>query len=254
MPAQTFSASEIIKAKERILFALDVTDLKKAKELLHIVGHDVGGVKIGLEAISSIGAPEMIKLLDFEAAETFYDGKFHDISNTVGQASAAISRNGHVKFLNVHASSGDAAIKAAVQNRGKANVLVVTILTSITEEECLEIYGDTIANKVIQFALKGKRNGAQGVICAPAELGLIAKHPELSDLIKVTPNIQPEWMEGNDQNKQRSMTPGEAIRAGADYLVIGRGISEHHDPTQAIHLISLEIAQATRDRLAMSAS
>lgn len=186
--------------------------------------------------MTTIGGPQIREVVSQYKAGCFYDGKFDDIPNTTGKASEPL---GGVLFFNVHASSGSESIKAAVAKCGTAKVLVVTVLTSISPEECMEIFGDTPENKVLQFARKAKADGAHGVICSPKELSVLSG-PEFDGFEKVTPGIQPLWMKSNDQ--KRVMTPGEAIKAGATYLVIGRAITDHVNPLAAIDLIAREIA------------
>ncbi len=242
------------EALKKVIFALDISDLEKAKELLMKIGPHVGGIKIGLETQTEFGGPVIINLVAGANGKIFYDGKWNDIMKTIENATKALATKKSITMFNVHATSGDAAIQAAVQNCGDAIVLVVTVLTSISPEECYEIFRDTPENVVLKFARKAKRNGAHGVICSAKELPLLMANPDVKDLIKVTPGIQPEWMNSNDQ--KRVMSPGEAIMAGADYVVIGRAISSPDpkagwvdapakgDSLAALKLIAEEIAQA----------
>ncbi|MDP2910613.1 MAG: orotidine-5'-phosphate decarboxylase, partial [bacterium] len=246
-----------MEAKDRIIVALDVLDVEKAKELVQMLSPYVGLFKVGLGFIwSSIAnllifpESEAIDLLikiralakEIGGEKCFLDGKFADIPNTVKDASVAVSRLG-VKMFNVHASAGIEAIKAAVNNSmhiekdlpgldhgGPANfkrslVLGVTVLTSIDEDECKSIFGDTPDQKVFYFALRLAQNKADGIICSPQELRFLSQYPQAAgDLIKVTPGVRPVWAAQGDQ--KRVMTPSEAIKVrGADYLVIGRPIT-----------------------------
>ncbi|QQR50687.1 orotidine-5'-phosphate decarboxylase [Candidatus Nomurabacteria bacterium] len=246
-----FSQKQLDAARKKIIFALDVDDLKKAKNIINDLGPHVGGIKIGLETQTVFGGPIMLDLTEKQDVDTFYDGKFNDIPATIIGATKPLAKRG-VGMFNIHATSGNEAIKAAVKACESAGciVLVVTVLTSISPEECMEIFGDTPENKVLQFARKAKANGAHGVVCSAKELPVLMADEETHSLIKVTPGIQPEWMQKNDQ--QRVMTPYEAIKAGADYLVIGRAISQppkdheyiQGDSLKAIELITEEIAKA----------
>jgi orotidine-5'-phosphate decarboxylase len=126
-------------------------------------------------------------------------------------------------MFNVHASCGLDSIKAAADNKGSSLLLVVTVLTSISETESTQIFGAPPHEKVIQFARNAKEAGADGIICSAQELELLAQLPDLRDLLKVTPGIRPSWAEANDQ--KRILTPAQAMSLGATHLVIGRPIT-----------------------------
>lgn len=260
------------EAKDRIILPLDVSSVAEARSLVDLLKPHVGVFKVGLEFIYSTiadlllrGDEEAIVLLKevralakaLGAEHVFWDGKLCDIPNTVKGASVAISRMG-VQMFNVHASAGKKAVMAAVANKGNSLVLGVTVLTSIGKQddgtdECVSIFGDNAGKKVVQFARMLCDVGADGIICAPAEL-LILSEAEISDgLLRATPNVRPEWAASkDDQDKKRQMTPGEAIKAGADYLVIGRPITkppaEIGGPVEAAKRIADEIATALEER------
>lgn len=241
---------EMEAAKNKIIVALDVNSLKKAESLVEILTPYVGYFKVGLELITAVGAPTVIEYIHSRGGKVFYDGKFNDIPNTVGKASKAVATL-NVRMFNIHASSGLESIKAAVANKGDSLVLGVTILTSI-DEECYSIFGDTPVKKVLEFAEMLLKEGADGIICSPQELKFLADCRDYNDdkkfssLIKVTPGIRPIWAAVGDQ--KRIMTPSEAIKAGADYLVIGRPITnppkEVGGPVEAAKMIVEEIASA----------
>jgi len=235
-------------AKERIIFALDVDGEKNAMPLVGIIAMLVGIIKTGLELITSGEAPEVIRAIQSKGGQVFYDGKFDDIPNTVGKATKIAAGMG-VKMINVHASAGKQSIIAAVKNKGRSLILGVTILTSIDETECRSIFGDTPGVKVVQFAHMLLEVGADGIICSPQELVLLGKYKEFDRMLKITPGVRPAWAAANDQ--KRVMTPGEAIKAGATHLVIGRPISSPPEgigtPADAAYLIAKEIAEALAD-------
>jgi orotidine-5'-phosphate decarboxylase len=149
-------------------------------------------------------------------------------------------------MFNVHASAGIEAMRVAVNNKRESLVLAVTILTSLEEDNAHLIFGAPIKAKVLQFARDAEIAGVDGIICSSKELELLAGQEELRGLIKVTPGIRPEWATAGDQ--KRVMTPGEAIKAGADYLVIGRPITkppeEIGSPVDAAQKIAQEIFAA----------
>jgi orotidine-5'-phosphate decarboxylase len=232
-----------VAGKDSIIFALDVDSIAKATPYIEALAPHVGYFKVGLELLMSAGAPAVVNHIHRLGGHIFFDGKFCDIPNTVGAATRAISGMG-VKMLNVHASAGRDAIRAAVDNKGDSLLLVVTVLTSMEDSESERIYGTIAQNKVLQFAHDAKEAGADGVICSPKELEGLAQVPELKGLLKVTPGVRPEWSEANDQ--KRTLTPAEAIKAGATHLVIGRPISMPPrgigGPVEAAQKIASEIA------------
>lgn len=231
--------------QDRIIVALDVSSLEDAKPLVDQLAEYVGCFKVGLELITAVGGPKVVAFVRSFGGEVFYDGKFDDIPNTVGKASKAVVALG-VKMFNVHASAGRKSIEAAVANKGEAQVLGVTVLTSIDEIECVSIFGDKPGPKVLQFTKMLVECGADGVICSPKELELLGQHEEISSLLKTTPGVRPLWAAIGDQ--KRVMTPGEAVKAGADILVIGRPITEPPpeigSPIDAVKRIQDEIAAA----------
>jgi orotidine-5'-phosphate decarboxylase len=149
-------------------------------------------------------------------------------------------------MFNVHASCGIEAMMAAVKNKGQSQVLAVTVLTSLEENNAHLIFGSPSKAKVIQFARDAMLAGIDGIICSPQELELLGKQKELAGLRKVTPGVRPEWASVGDQ--KRIITPGDAILAGATELVIGRPItkppSEVGAPVDAAKRIAEEIAAA----------
>jgi orotidine-5'-phosphate decarboxylase len=229
--------------KDNLIYALDVDSIAKTTTYIDALSPYVGYFKIGLELIMSAGAPQVINHIHRHGGQIFFDGKFCDIPNTVGAAARAVSSLG-VKMFNVHGSCGKEAIRAAADNKANSLLLVVTVLTSLDDAECERIYGTIAQNKVIQFAHDAKEAGADGVICSAKELELLAQVPELKGLLKVCPGVRPSWSEANDQ--KRTLTPAEAIRAGASHIVVGRPISTPPrgigGPVEAAQNILSEIA------------
>ena len=233
-------------SREPIIVALDVDDLESAGKLIAEVGSEVGGFKLGLQILTRVGPPAAVKFVQDRGGKVFLDGKFYDIPNTMGKAAKAAAALG-VKMFNVHASSGLDGMMAAVENKGNSLVLAVTVLTSFDEEPGNLSLGGPTKVKVLQFARDAKLAGCDGVICSPRELALLGKRKELGpDFLRVTPGVRPAWADPNDQ--KRIMTPGEAIEAGANYIVIGRPVysppPEVGSPLAAVKRIQEEIAQA----------
>lgn len=233
----------LVEAGNRIFVALDGMSAKESIALADRIGHKVGGFKIGLDLINRQQAGTVAKYMVKKGYRFFWDGKLDDIPKTVGDAAKAIAAWGATLF-NVHASAGVDAMRAAVTNKGQSLVLAVTVLTSLEENEAHLIFGAPSRAKVLQFARDAVLSGCDGVVCSPLELALLGKRPELKVLIEVTPGVRPAGSSKGDQ--ARVMTPGEAIQAGAYYLVIGRPITspDSGTPEEAVDQIIEEIVEA----------
>lgn len=256
-----------MEPKDRIIVALDVKLPDEAKALVDQLTPYVGGFKVGLEFTTSTYASLVTQRNDEASAhallgslrqlyaaigeQLFYDGKFADIPNTVAGAAAGL-RPLAPKFFNIHASAGEAAIKAAAANKGSSLLLGVTVLTSIDDDECQSIFSDTPDMIVFRFTEQLIAAGADGIICSPKELQHLKGSPYrvplqgYDRLLKVTPGVRPTWAAVGDQ--KRVMTPGEAVRNGATHLVIGRPITKPPadigSPAEAAKRIAEEIAEA----------
>ncbi len=231
--------------KDRIIVALDVDSLDKAKSLVESLAPHVGCFKIGLELLTAVGAPKVVEFVHSLGGQVFYDGKFDDIPNTVAGAAKAVAGM-NVEMFNVHASAGIEAMMAAVANKGQSLVLAVTVLTSLEENNAHLIFGGPSKAKVLQLARDAKIAGCDGIICSPQELELLGKQKELGSLLKVTPGIRSSDAPPDDQ--KRTLSPGEAIRKGADYLVIGRPITNTPFPVEAAKRIAEEISLGLKER------
>jgi len=217
--------------KDKIIIALDVSTIKEAKRLLDILSPHVKIFKIGMELFYSCGAKavELVKKYD---REVFLDLKFHDIPNTVKNASKVATKLG-VFMFNVHASGGSDMMKAAIegaeeeserQGIDRPRILGVTVLTSIESSQ----------DQVLNLARSAKESGIDGVVASAQEAKAIRK--ELGeDFLIVTPGIRPEGSEKQDQ--KRTATPQEALQAGADYIVIGRPVTKAKDPIKVLEAI-----------------
>lgn len=237
-----------------IIVALDVPRVIDARRLVDALHEDVFGFKVGLEFITSTfvemvrgqeGVNTLLELRSFfeeTQGRLMWDGKFHDISNTLtGAMKALVPINPWA--VTVHATSGRKAVEAAVANQNRSLVLGVSVLTSIENEETRRVYGMDAEELVILYAHELVATGAQGVVCSPQELELLGKHDKLTDLIRVVPGIRPVWAQPGDQ--ARVMTPKQAMDAHANYLVIGRPITqpptEIGSPVEAAKRILAEI-------------
>jgi orotidine-5'-phosphate decarboxylase len=230
-----------MEAKDRIIVALDVSSFAAAENLIRELAPHVGLFKVGLQLLTAVGAPKVVEFVHRFGGNTFLDGKFDDIPNTVAEATAAASAM-RVNMLNVHASAGIPAMMAAVLNKGNSKVLAVTVLTSLGESQVLSIFGAPSKEKVLQLAWDAKIAGVDGIICSPQELVFLRQRSEFKDLLFVTPGIRSKEDPPDDQ--KRTMSPGEAILAGAHYLVIGRPITKQKYPADAAKRIAEEMQNA----------
>lgn len=238
--------------RDRILVALDTSDVGELARYAKSLGPHVGGYKLGLEVMHAIGLPAAINALrgyGRARRSVFADAKLCDIPNTVGMAARAIAALPEVAFLNVHASCGVEAMKAVVKEKGQAKVLAVTVLTSIGRDEMWRMYGAD-RDPVVTMTQMAVEAGVDGIICSPADLKFLEEASYIRGierLLKVTPGVRPAWAAANDQ--KRVMTPGDAIRAGATHLVIGRPITKPPAEIGSVAGAALRIAEEIADAL-----
>jgi orotidine-5'-phosphate decarboxylase len=228
------------KITEKIIVALDLPSKKEALHLVELLRSDVALFKIGLQLYTAEG-PEIARSVLRTRAKVFLDLKLHDIPNTVARAVESVAELG-VQMLTVHLSGGAEMIRAAVGARkSKMSILGVTVLTSANEQTLRETgISDKLDGQVLRLAKLGVENGISAIVASPHEIKTL--RAEFGDKIKmVVPGIRPSWSEPDDQ--KRFMTPRQAIEAGADYLVIGRPITAHKDPREAVARILEELAQ-----------
>jgi len=236
------------KAKDYIIFPLDVPTMDDAKQYVELLADNVGLFKVGLELFIRSG-PEIIEFIhSHSAARVFLDLKLHDIPATVGRAMARIADLG-VAFATVHVGETKRMLEAAVEgSRGAVGVLGVTVLTSVSTQDLKsagyrkDLYDD-MPGTVIQRAQLAHASGCAGVICSGLEAQRIKKEFG-QDFLAVTPGIRPAQTIAAKEDQQRITTPAQAITSGSDYLVIGRPIRDADDPGQAADRIAAEIEQA----------
>jgi orotidine-5'-phosphate decarboxylase len=227
----------------RVFCAIDANTLDDAAALVkRLAGTDVG-IKLGLEFFVAEG-PKGIEAIKKIAgsAEIFLDLKLHDIPNTVaGAVKAAVKCN--PDFLTLHTSGGAEMMKAAVDAaRGSSvRLLGVTVLTSLDEKNLASVgQGTQVEEQVQRLATLAETSGLAGVVCSPKEIGLLRKNLKAQTLL-VVPGIRPAGADTGDQ--KRVMTPVEASSLGADYLVIGRPITQAADPALAAREILASMAK-----------
>ncbi|MGI9608832.1 MAG: orotidine-5'-phosphate decarboxylase, partial [Acidimicrobiia bacterium] len=201
----------------------------------------VGGFKVGLELLMAEG-PMAVETVAGLGHPVFADAKLHDIPNTVAGAAAQLGVAG-ARWVTAHASGGSEMLEAAVDglragSEGGSGVLAVTVLTSQDDVGLLEAgVEDTVLQQVRRLAVTASRAGVEGVICASHEIEMI-KTVDRS-LLVVTPGIR--MPEGDTHDQKRVATPANAIRQGADYIVVGRSITMATDPAAAAMAVSAAI-------------
>ena len=239
-------------AKQRLIFALDVDNLEDARNWVAKLQGQVGVFKIGKQLFTRCG-PEVVRLVQDGGCDVFLDLKYHDIPNTVAMAGLEAQRLG-VRMFNVHALGGFEMMAKLVAeidrvsprgNPDRPILLAVTILTSSTEETLRRVGIDRpIEVMVPKLARLAKDAGMDGVVASPKEVGLI-RDACGDDFLIVTPGVRPTFASQDDQ--KRVTTPGDALRSGADYLVIGRPISAAADPALAADMILQEMQEALNE-------
>ncbi len=231
----------------RILVALDVDSRARALALANALRGSVAGYKIGKQLFTAEG-PAVVRELAERGDRVFLDLKFHDIPNTVAGAVAAAVTTG-AWMVNVHASGGSAMMRAAADSARAAAekagverplVIGVTVLTSMDQAALAEIgTSRPVIEQVTHLARLAKAAGLDGVVASPQEIGAIREACG-SDFAIVTPGIRPADHAGKD-DQARTLTPAEAVEAGATYLVIGRPITGAADPKAAARAIATEL-------------
>jgi orotidine-5'-phosphate decarboxylase len=225
--------------KERIIVALDTDSPDSALAVVEALAGEVGMFKVGMELFPR-GGPELVRKVREKGADVFLDLKFHDIPNTVAGAVRSAAALG-VKFATVHASGGrEMLARAAEAVRGTGTtVLAVTVLTSIDETDLSEIgFSSPPADLVVRLARMAVREGIGGIVCSAREVAAVRELAGRSAVL-VTPGVRlPEDAVGD---QKRVMTPFDAARNGADYLVVGRPITKAADPVAAARRFAAEM-------------
>lgn len=231
--------------KNPVFCAIDTKDLAHAKALCNEIAPYIGGIKLGLEFFVTHGVAGVKQVTEGLDLPLFLDLKFYDIPNTVAEAVRSCVRQLDIAILTLHASGGSAMIKAATKaasEEAKAQkkrvplVVGVTVLTSMSEKDLSDTgIMRSLDLQATQLALLAKEAGCKGVVCSAYELRNI-KETCGAAFKAVVPGIRPEGSAQDDQN--RIMTPAQAIENGADYLVIGRPITQSDNPAEAAKSIA----------------
>jgi orotidine-5'-phosphate decarboxylase len=229
-------------AKDKIIVPLDVPTVDAARRLVRQLGGIIGFFKVGCQLFTAAG-PSIVEEIKTSGSKVFLDLKFHDIPNTVCHAVESACALG-VDMLTIHLSGGRSMCRAAVAGKGdgKALVLGVTVLTSLTDEEVGEVgFRAPVKDQVMLLANLAKEVGITGLVASPQELTIL-RNRFGSFFSVVVPGIRPEWSKADDQ--KRTMLPSEALREGADYLVIGRPITAAEVPREAAKRMIDEIVRS----------
>ncbi len=246
---------KIIPPTQRIIVALDVPSGDQALELAERLGPRVDFYKVGLELFLAAGfdVPDRLAAM---GRKVMLDLKFHDIPETVKRAVARLDDH-DIALFTAHAVPG--VIEAAARTKGRARLLAVTVLTSHGPAEAARLaapceaakaapgseYGeDWVADLVLSRAREALSRGADGVVCSGREAAML-RHVLGNDFLIVTPGIRPAGHAPDDQ--RRAVTAAEAIRAGADHLVVGRPITRAADPAAVAEALLIEVAEAAAE-------
>ncbi len=237
--------------RERLILALDLNDMEEVKKLVSLLAREVGMFKVGKQLFLHSG-PQGVKLIQEMGGEVFLDLKFHDIPTTVSKAAVEATRLG-VKMFNVHASGSLDMMHRTVKEVQRVCqqetlrhpiMLAVTVLTSLNKSDLSKVGVDgEVIDQVVRLAVLSKEAGMDGVVASSHEVAQIRATCGRPFLI-VCPGIRPRGKEQDDQS--RVMTPREAMRIGADYIVVGRPITEAQDPLSAARAIVSEMEMSAR--------
>jgi orotidine-5'-phosphate decarboxylase len=239
-----------LTATDRLVLALDVDNDSEALGIVSELKDAVGMFKVGHQLFTAYG-PDIVRRIIGMGGRVFLDLKYHDIPNTVAKASAEAVKLG-VSIFNVHALGGLDMMKASAEASKEAAfksglpspiVLAVTILTSMDEKNLRKELKITrsLQREVSHLARLAQRAGMHGVVASPQELKMLRRSIR-GPFVILTPGVRPDWAGKDDQ--KRIMTPGEAVTAGADYLVIGRPVLKAPDRQAAVEKILEEIKKA----------
>jgi len=235
-----------IPPANRLIFALDLSSPEEALQLAERLRPQVNLFKVGLEAYLA-GGNDLVRRIGSLEARVFLDLKLLDIPATVTKALRVIDGQCDCVFLaTIHVLNNPVPDLVRKAGLSRLKVLAVTALTSKDESDLRgEGIPQSIAEYVIALAERALSMGVHGVICSPREAAALRERFGPSLLI-VTPGIRPAWAEVSGDDQKRAATPAEAIRAGVDYLVVGRPIRDAKDPLEAARRVQEEIREALR--------
>lgn len=234
--------------KDYIVFPLDLPSYDQAMSYVDRLKDQVGLFKVGLELFISQGPRILQSILDIGGAGIFLDLKLHDIPATVKRAFMAASKY-RPRFMTIHCDEGEELLKSVAENNpGNTKILAVTVLTSLDQKKLKELgYDDRfscdLSALVLLKARMAKAAGCHGVVCSGLEVAAV-KRDLGPEFLAVTPGIRPAWSVVNRDDQKRIVTPSDAVKNGADYVVIGRPIRDAKDPAEAAMRVAEEIGSA----------
>jgi orotidine-5'-phosphate decarboxylase len=239
-----------VSAKERLIVALDVDSADEARGLFDALRGEAGMFKVGSRLFTSAG-PDFVRGLVADGARVFLDLKFHDIPNTVAGACREAVRLG-VALFNVHASGGGEMMRRAAEATSeeaarlgcmKPSLIAVTVLTSADARTLEEtgVSAESIEAQVRRLARLADESGLDGVVASPHEITPVRESVARAPFLVVTPGVHPSASAYEDQ--KRVMSPSEAVRAGADFIVVGRAILNADDPARAARAVVEEMGR-----------
>ncbi len=237
------------RPKDYLIFPLDVPTFEEAIHYVELLRDHVGLFKVGLELFVSVGLRILEAIRERGGAGIFLDLKFHDIPATVKGAFLAASAHG-VAFTTVHCDEGRGLLRSVVENNPSGTrILAVTVLTSLESGDLKELgYMDRYVNDITELVMlrarMAKGAGCSGVVCSGLEVERV-KAELGTDFLVVTPGIRPAWSVVGKDDQKRIITPHEAIKRGADYIVVGRPIRTAKEPIEATKRVLDEIEMAT---------
>jgi orotidine-5'-phosphate decarboxylase len=241
-----------IESRDKLIIALDVETAARARELFAALRGVVGMFKIGMQLFTAVG-PSIVREIINAGGRVFLDLKYHDIPNTVAAAGVEAARHG-ISIFNVHTFGGTEMMRrtadavAEVSEREhlvRPRIIGVTLLTSVNERVLREIgVASSPDQHVPALAQLAAASGLDGVVASPLEVVSVRAAVAKKEFLLVTPGVRPSGAAPHDQ--KRMTTPAEAIRAGSDYLVIGRPIIDADDPVAAANSVVAEIEDSLR--------
>jgi len=244
-------AVQTVSAKDRLIVALDLASAEEARRAFDALRESAGMFKVGSQLFTSAG-PDFVRELVAAGARVFLDLKFHDIPNTVAAASRQAVRLG-VALFNVHAAGGGEMLRRATDATteesarlgvARPSLVAVTVLTSMDSNSLAEtgVEARTVEEQVKRLARLAADSGLDGIVASPHEITLIQTTVERKPFLVVTPGVRPAASPHDDQ--KRVMTPAEAVRAGADFVVVVRAILKTPDPARAAREVVEEMSAA----------
>src|SRR5262249_16516424 len=239
-----------MNARDKLIAALDVDTAERAFHLVDMLRDSVGMFKVGMQLFTAAG-PDLVRRIVSSGSRVFLDLKYHDIPNTVALAAVEATRLG-VSIFNIHASGGSEMMRrtteavaetAENESLAKPSIIAVTVLTSVDHAVLRQIGIDEGPTAIVgRLALLAKESGLDGVVASAREIKIIRETVADPKFLIVTPGMRSATPTGDDQ--RRTMSVADAIRAGADYVVVGRPVLNAPDPVDAARGLLVEIAQA----------